>query len=118
MRNTVAFRWVVVGAVIATMLASAISFRADAQSEYMRGDRMPYDAFDRLPKTNLEIAGGTIQVAFAPGDITLPTEKVLDWIRMSARAVTAYYGRFPVTSLKLLLAKSRNQPVPALAQLS
>ena len=103
MRNTVAFRWIVVGAVIATMLGSAISFRADAQSEYMRGDRMPYDAFDRLPKTKLEIAGGTIQVAFAPGDITLPTEKVLDWIRMSARAVTAYYGRFPVNSLKLLL---------------
>ena len=103
MRNTVAFRWVVVGAVIATMLASAISFRADAQSEYMRGDRMPYDAFDRLPKTDLEIAGGTIHVAFAPGDIILPTEKVLDWIRMSAQAVSAYYGRFPVTSLKLLL---------------
>ena len=103
MRNIATFRWVVVGAVIVTMLASAISFGADAQSEYMRGDRMPYDAFDRLPKTDLEVAGGTIHVAFAPGDITLPTEKVLEWIRMSARAVSAYYGRFPVTSLKLLL---------------
>ena len=43
-------------------------FRADAQSEYMRGDRMPYDAFDRLPKTDLEVPGGTIHVAFAPGE--------------------------------------------------
>ena len=85
------------------MLASAITFRADAQSEYMRGDRMPYDAFDRLPKTDIEVPGGTIHVAFAPGDFALPNEKLLDWVRMSARAVTTYYGRFPVNSLRLLL---------------
>jgi hypothetical protein len=103
MRNALTSRWIAVGAVIATMLGSAVTFRADAQSEYMRGDRMPYDAFDRLPKTDLDIAGSTIHVAFVPGDIALPREKVLDWIRMSARAVTAYYGRFPVASLRLLL---------------
>lgn len=103
MSNTPAFRWIVAGAVIAAMLAGVVSFRADAQSEYMRGDRMPYDAFDRLPQADLDIAGATIHVAFAPGDIALPKEKVLDWIRMSAKAVTTYYGRFPVGSLKLLL---------------
>ena len=98
-----ALRWTLAAVVIAAMLASAISFRADAQSEYMRGDRMPYDAFDRLPKTDIEVPGGTIHVAFASGDITLPKEKLLGWIRMSARAVTTYYGRFPVASLRLLL---------------
>lgn len=103
MKNAKTFRWMVAGAVIAAMLASAVSFRADAQSEYMRGDRMPYDAFDRLPQTNIEFAGGTIHVAFAPGEIALPKEKVLDWIKMSAKAVTTYYGRFPVSSLRLLL---------------
>jgi len=103
MKNAKTFRWMVAGAVIAAMLAGAVSFRADAQSEYMRGDRMPYDAFDRLPQTNIELSGGTIRVAFAPGDIALPREKVLDWIRMSARAVSTYYGRFPVSSLRLLL---------------
>jgi hypothetical protein len=103
MKNATAFRWIVAGAVIAAMLGSLVSFRADAQSEYMRGDRMPYDAFDRLPQTDLEIAGSTIHVAFAPGDIALPREKVLDWIRTSAKAVSTYYGRFPVSSLRLLL---------------
>jgi hypothetical protein len=103
MKNAAAFRWIVAGAVTAAMLASVVSFRADAQSEYMRGDRMPYDAFDRLPSTDLEIAGGTIHVAFAPGEIALPREKLLDWIRMSAKAVSTYYGRFPVSSLRLLL---------------
>ncbi|OCK53702.1 hypothetical protein [Bradyrhizobium sp. LMTR 3] len=82
MKAASAFRWTVV-AVIVTTLASAISFRADAQSEYMR-DRMPYDAFDRLPKTDIEVPGGIIHAAFAPGDFMLSREKLLDWIRMSA----------------------------------
>jgi hypothetical protein len=103
MKAAGAFRWTVAVAVVAAMLAGVLSFRADAQSEYMRGDRMPYDAFDRLPRTDLDVPGGTIHVAFAPGDITLPKEKLLGWIRMSARAVTTYYGRFPVASLRLLL---------------
>lgn len=98
-----ALRWTLAAAVIAAMPASAISLRADAQSEYMRGVRMPYDAFDRLPKTDIEVPGGTIHVAFAPGGFTLPNEKLLNGVRMSARAVTTYYGRFPVNSLRLLL---------------
>jgi len=69
MKTAGAFRWTVAAAVLAAMLASALSFRADAQSEYMRGDRMPYDAFDRLPRTDIEVPGGTIHVAFAPGDM-------------------------------------------------
>ncbi len=88
---------------VAALLAAGLSWRSQAQSEFMRGDRMPYDAFDKLPKTDLEVAGGAIHVAFAPGDITLPREKILDWIRTSAKAVTTYYGHFPVKSLRLLL---------------
>ncbi|WMT73090.1 hypothetical protein [Bradyrhizobium sp. Ash2021] len=103
MKNTARFRWIVMAAMTAAALAGLASFRADAQSEYLRGDRMPYDAFDRLPKTDLEMSGGTIHVAFAPGDIALPREKIFDWIRASARAVSTYYGRFPVSSLRLLI---------------
>ena len=31
------------------------------------GERMPYDAFDVLPKTSIEVAGAKLEVAFAPG---------------------------------------------------
>src|SRR6184192_2758765 len=103
MKAAGAFRWTVAAAVLAAMLASATSFRADAQSEYMHGGRMPYDAFDRLPRTDLEVPGGVIHVAFAPGEIALPKEKVLDWVKMCAAAVVTYYGRFPVNELKLLI---------------
>jgi hypothetical protein len=103
MKHIVSFRWIALVAVIAVALPVALSFRASAQSEFLRGDRMPYDAFDKLAKTDLDVPGGVIHVAFAPGDTALPKEKVLDWIRTSATAVSTYYGRFPVNSLKLLI---------------
>jgi hypothetical protein len=91
-------------AITATLLACVgMSTTADAQSEFMRGERMPYDAFDKLPKTDIEMAGGAIHVGFAPGELTLPKERILDWVRTSAKAVSTYYGRFPVKSLRLLL---------------
>src|SRR5882757_8947175 len=98
MKDPARFRSIVVATTIAAILAGVVSFNAGAQSEFMRGDRMPYEAFDGLPKTDLDVSGGSIHVAFAPGDIALPREKVLDWIGTSAKAVSTYYGRFPISS--------------------
>jgi hypothetical protein len=96
-------RAIVLSGALSFALASAFPFLADAQSEFARGYRMPYDAFDQLPKTDLEVPGGVIHVGFAPGEIALPKEKVLDWVKTSARAVATFYGRFPVSELKLLI---------------
>jgi hypothetical protein len=93
----------IAGAVVALLLLGLLPWRANTQSEFMRGDRMPYDAFDKLAKTDLDVPGGVIHVGFAPGEIALPKEKILDWVRTSARAVATYYGHFPVHSLRLLL---------------
>jgi hypothetical protein len=88
---------------IVLALACAGASLVNAQSELLRGDRMPYDAFDRLPKTEIDVPEGVIHVGFAPGELALPREKLLDWVRTSAGAVATYYGKFPVPSLRLLL---------------
>ncbi|PDT74513.1 hypothetical protein CO675_25295 [Bradyrhizobium sp. C9] len=88
---------------VAAILIGIASCHVRAQSEFMRGEGMPYDAFDRLPKTDLEVAGATIHVGFAPGEMALPKDRIFDWIKTSARAVSIYYGRFPVSSLRLLI---------------
>jgi hypothetical protein len=93
----------VASTVMALLLAGGLAWRSHAQSEYLRGDRMPYDAFDRLVKTDIEVPEGVIHAGFAPGEMALPQQKILDWVRMSAKAVATYYGRFPVKSLRLLL---------------
>jgi len=85
------------------MAVGGFSYFANAQSEFMRGDRMPYDAFEKLAKIDLNVPGGVVHVGFAPGELALPKEKTLDWVKTSGRAVATYYGRFPVKSLKLLL---------------
>ena len=91
-------------AMAATVLACiGVWASAQTQSDFLRGDRMPYEAFDKLPKTDIEVSGGVIHVGFAPGELALPKEKILDWVRKSAKAVSTYYGHFPVKSLRLLL---------------
>jgi hypothetical protein len=96
-------RLLVSGIVTAASLTAALSSFSLAQSDLSSGDRMPYDAFDKLPQTDIAVSGSVIHVAFAPGNLELPRATILDWIRTSAKAVSVYYGRFPAGSVRLLL---------------
>jgi len=78
-------------------------YQAAAQTLYLQGQGMPYDAFDALPKTNITVANCTIAVAFAPGPIRLDQQSIFTWIETAARSVAAYYGKFPVNFVKLLI---------------
>jgi hypothetical protein len=64
---------------------------------------MPYEAFERLPISKFRVGGGTIEVAVAPGEIELGRQPLLDWIAAAGRAVAAYYGRFPVSRVQVLV---------------
>ena len=74
---------------------------AQPASDYL-GRGFPYATFDALPKAGVGVQGGTIDVAFAPGEIDLPREDWLDWVGKSADAIVTYYGRYPVASVRLL----------------
>jgi hypothetical protein len=51
----------------------------------------------------LALAGGRLELQFAPGfDAALRTE-AMAWVQRSAEAVVAYFGRFPVTKVVLLM---------------
>ena len=75
---------------------------AAGQSDIM-GERMPYDAFDALPKTVIKVDGGTLNVGFAPGEFALPKSRLLASIEKSAKAVSLYYVRFPVPETRVLV---------------
>jgi len=77
----------------------AIGWRCVAAQE--RGS--PYEAFDELPKSIVELGSGRIEVAFAPGEIELPKSRVMSWVRSCAETVALYYGRFPVPLARLLI---------------
>jgi hypothetical protein len=100
MKQASALRSVALSAVL--LLSGVLATQTSAQSELMRGDRMPYDAFDRMPKTDLDVPSGVIHIAFGAGEFALPKAQILQWVAASAKAVATYYGRFPVKSLRLL----------------
>jgi hypothetical protein len=110
MRNPGTFRLATL-AVAALLAPVGGATQSSAQSELMRGDRMPYDAFDRMPKTDLDVPSGVIHVAFGAGEFALPKAKILEWVAASAQAVSIYYGRFPVNSLRLLFVPVEGQRV-------
>ena len=85
---------------------------ARAQSEFT-GERFPYDAFDRLPTTPIHVGGGTLNVAFAPGEIDLPRAAIMDWLTTSAKAVSVYFGKFPVASARILIVPAPGSGVQA-----
>ena len=103
-------RFAVVMTVLALLASIIAAPRLSAQSEFA-SERMPYDAFDSLPATPVEAGGGTLHVGFAPGDLQLPRASYLAWIARSARAVSIYYGRFPVASARILIVPANGRGV-------
>jgi hypothetical protein len=83
---------------------------AFAQSEYT-GEHFPYDAFDQLPTTPLQVGGGMLNVAFAPGELDLPRSALMDWLETSAKAVSVYFGKFPVASARVLIVPASGRGV-------
>ncbi len=56
---------------------------------------------ESLSSAELNIGGSPIQVEIVDGPFDLPPERILEWVRAAATAVSTYYGRFPVPHLEL-----------------
>ena len=92
--------------VLHILLLGAACAPAHAQSEFL-GETFPYKAFDTLPTTPIAIGGATLNVGFAPGKFALPRSALMAWLETSAKAVSVYFGKFPVGSARILIV-----PVP------
>ena len=92
--------WLLMMLVAATGAFAPVLSAADNE---LIGDFFPYQAFDALPRTRIDVGGGTLEVAFGPGELQLPREAVLDWITRSVRAVAGYFGRLPDPKSRLLI---------------
>ena len=51
----------------------------------------------------LQVGGAQIQVDFAKGQFDPPNSALMHWVETAARAVTAYYGRFPVPRARVVI---------------
>ena len=92
-------------ALLAALTAAAIAIdNGEVRSQNIfTGRGMPYDAFDQLTATTLNVHGGALSVAFAQGSMELSHDRVFAWLRKSAEAVSTYYGKFPVPNVRILI---------------
>jgi hypothetical protein len=66
---------------------------------------------DRLPDTSLSVDGGTIDLVFADGAPGLDRTLITDWIRTSAKAVSTYFGGFPVSHVRLMVIADNGRSI-------
>ncbi len=84
---------------------AGIAQMALAQSVSYESGREVYDGVKALPSERVEVAGADIEVHFA--DPAKPHhDAVVAWIRRSAAALIAYFGRFPVARLDILVVST------------
>jgi hypothetical protein len=76
--------------------------QALAARSYDDPDEM-YAALKAQPGTLLELSGGQIKVVFADGAPGLDKPRTLRWIGEAARAISAYFGRYPTRTYGLLV---------------
>ncbi|MGH9604867.1 MAG: hypothetical protein ACRD3N_04120 [Terracidiphilus sp.] len=51
----------------------------------------------------IHVGGAAIQIDFAPGPLDLSYAQIVPWVETAARAVSGYYGRFPVPRDRVLI---------------
>ncbi len=57
------------------------------------------------PDATVNVGGGTIDITFASPPSDERRQLVLDWVTASARAVTLYYGQYPVPRVEVRIAE-------------
>jgi hypothetical protein len=72
---------------------------SDAPAQY------PYKTDTHKPVATyaIDAGGAKLQIDFAAGDLDLPQNDVVDRVRKAAIAVAEYYGRFPVSRMRILV---------------
>lgn len=94
--------------------AGSTEFRRDSLSSVESSLLLGATAAARAAAPNVvrvNVAGGSIDIKFEPGEYPLGREVYVRWVTTAARAVTRYYGKFPVRNLLVRLSSARGSSV-------
>jgi hypothetical protein len=86
--------------------ASGGAYEADA----LDIDEAPFSAFGELRQTQLSYGGATIDLAIGPG-LTLDDAAITRWTNDAARAISGYYGRFPIQRTLVMVLPTNGDEV-------
>lgn len=63
----------------------------------------PYSGFGKLRLRRLELGGGTVEIALAPGELGRSDDDVVHWIEEATRDVVGFYGRLPLARVLVIV---------------
>ncbi len=66
-------------------------------------EEAPYSGFGPFETARIDVPGGVVEVAIAPGERDLPTSALTAWAERAGQAVAGYYGRYPVPRVLVLV---------------
>ncbi len=65
--------------------------------------RAPYSAFGPLRGRVLDVGGAKVELALAPGKLTVSDEEIASWTTTTGAALAGYLGRFPLPRALVLV---------------
>ncbi len=71
----------------------------------------PWSGFADFQLFRDALGGATVETAIAPGALALKPEQVRAWVKRSASLVAAYYGRFPVPRVAVMVLPTEGDRV-------
>lgn len=70
----------------------------------------PYSAFGPMRTRRLSVGSDAhVELAIGPGDLAVTDDDLVTWTTNAARAVTAWFGRFPMPEALVLLVPERSR---------
>lgn len=88
--------------IFALLVACAFSGPPSAGVSQSRGHHAPWDSPIAWSQT-IDAGGAEIRLDIAPGPLDIGHDQVVKWVQTAARAVSEYYGRFPVPRARVLV---------------
>jgi predicted metalloprotease with PDZ domain len=82
---------------------SLLSTEAEWHAGSNRFIERAYSQFKPFNTTALEVGESRIDVYLSTGELSVSRETILEWVRNAAKALSGYYGHFPVPRLSLVL---------------
>jgi hypothetical protein len=74
-------------------------------------ERAAYSGFGPFANVRIELAGGVVDLAIAPGARRLSDEAIERWVRQAGSAVSAYFGRLPGGRALVLALPGGERPI-------
>ncbi len=69
----------------------------------------PYSVFGPLRTRTLEVKGARLELAMAPGKLTVSDDDLTAWTTDAARAITTYFGRYPLPEALVIFVPARGR---------